>query len=95
MDGSVAFFPRQDMSEIYAKSWNSDGTIRTLTFKPVLENDPSDLPHNEEKLKIGLSEDVTEVFMKRFDDIANRIEKLEKSMAKTSSARNKKEADAE
>lgn len=38
MDGSVAFFPKQDMSEIYAKSWNSDGTIRTIVFKPVLND---------------------------------------------------------
>lgn len=36
MDGSVAFFPKQDLTEIYAKSWNADGTIRTLTFKPAL-----------------------------------------------------------
>lgn len=41
MDGSVAFFPKQDLTEIYAKSWNADGTIRTLTFKPVL-NDKTD-----------------------------------------------------
>lgn len=99
MDGSVAFFPRQDMTEIYAKSWNSDGTIRTIVFKPVLDGNPNNLPQNEEKLKIGLSEDVTEAFMKRFDDIADRIEKLEKSMTtpttKSSGSRAKKEADAE
>ena len=41
MDGSVAFFPKQDLTEIYAKSWNADGTIRTSTFKPVL-NDKTD-----------------------------------------------------
>lgn len=28
MDGSMAFFPKQDMSEIYVKGWNADGTIR-------------------------------------------------------------------
>lgn len=30
MDGSMAFFPKQDMSEIYVKGWNADGTIRTI-----------------------------------------------------------------
>ena len=35
MDGSAAFFPKQDLSEIYVKSWCADGTIRTLVFKPV------------------------------------------------------------
>lgn len=95
MDGSVAFFPRQDMAEIYAKSWNSDGTIHTTVFKPVLEGIPSNPAQIDEKLKIGLSEDVTAAFMQRFDDIADRIEKLEKSMAnpitKSSGSRTKKE----
>lgn len=35
MDGSIAVFPKQDLSEIYVKNWNSDGTIRTITFKPT------------------------------------------------------------
>lgn len=35
MDGSVAFFPLQDLSEIYAKKWNADGTIQTIVFKPA------------------------------------------------------------
>lgn len=26
MDGSMAFFPKQDLSEIYLKGWNADGT---------------------------------------------------------------------
>lgn len=95
MDGSVAFFPRQDMSEIYAKSWNADGTIRTIVFKPVLNGNTNNLTQTEEKLKIGLSEDVTEVFMKRFDDIADRIEKLEKSMTKSNGSRTKKEVTAD
>jgi hypothetical protein len=35
MNGSFAVFPRQDLSEIYVKSWNPDGTIKTLTFRPT------------------------------------------------------------
>lgn len=49
MDGSVAFFPKQDLTEIYAKSWNADGTIRTLTFKPVL-NDKTDILSGDTEL---------------------------------------------
>ena len=41
MDGSAAFFPKQDLSEIYVKSWNPDGTIKTLTFHPVENSIPS------------------------------------------------------
>lgn len=32
-------------------------------------------------MKIGLSDEVTGAFMQRFDDIAGRIERLEKSMS--------------
>ncbi len=98
MDGSVAFFPRQDMAEIYAKSWNSDGTIKTVIYKPFMDN-PSNTPQSEEKLKIGLSDEATDAFMKRFDELEKRLDDfgltLTKSSAKTSNSRTKKEADAE
>lgn len=99
MDGSIAFFPRQDMTEIYAKSWNSDGTIRTIVFKPVLDGNPNNLPQGEEKLKMGLSDEATEIFMKRFDELEKRLDdfglSLTKSSTKSSTSRTKKEADAE
>lgn len=59
MDGSVAFFPKQDLTEIYAKSWNADGTIRTLTFKPVLNDKTDILSGDTEKLEFDLSEKAT------------------------------------
>ena len=34
MDGSVSLFPTKDYSHIYAKAWNSDGTITTVEFTP-------------------------------------------------------------
>lgn len=49
MDGSAAFFPKQDLSEIYVKSWNPDGTIKTLTFRPV-ENPTSSINSVEEQI---------------------------------------------
>ncbi len=99
MDGSVAFFPRQDMAEIYAKSWNSDGTIRTIVFKPVLEGSSNNLSQNEEKLKIGLSDEATEAFMRRFDELEKRLDDfgltLTKSSIKGSTSRAKKEVAAD
>ena len=95
MDGSVAFFPMQDMSQILAKSWNADGTIKTVIYKPFVEN-PSNLSTANEKLNVGLSDDVTRAFMQRFDDIADRISRLEQSMTKpltkTTTSKTKKEA---
>lgn len=34
MDGSVGLFPVQDHSCIYAKAWNSNGTIATVKYVP-------------------------------------------------------------
>ena len=91
MDGSVAFFPMQDMSQILAKSWNADGTIKTVIYKPFVET-PSNLSTANEKFNVELSDDVTQAFMQRFDDIADRISRLEQSMTKTSTSKTKKEA---
>ena len=37
MDGNIAIFPKNDMSEIYCKQWKQDGTIQTVVYKPVLD----------------------------------------------------------
>ena len=99
MDGRSAVFPKNDMSEIQVRTWGNDGKIITTSYKPILEhqNQMADISILEsEKLKIGLSDDVTDAFMKRFDDIEKRLDEfVTKSAAKTSTSRVKKEADAE
>ena len=92
MDGSVAFFPTQDLSEIYAKSWDANGKIVTRLFKPVSDSYPSNTTQDTEKLKIWLSDEVTQVFMKRFDELEKRIDDL---IPKKTTARAKKEIDEE
>lgn len=94
MDGSVAFFPKQDLSEVYAKSWNADGTIRTVTYKPVLDNEPKNVQTDTEKLKCELSDEATEGIMNKFDEISDRLGQLEKSLQsqrKTSQSQRKDE----
>ena len=76
MDGSVAFFPKQDLTEIYAKSWNADGTIRTLTFKPVLNYKADILSGDTEKLEFDLSEKATEGIMAKLNELSEKIEQL-------------------
>ena len=92
MDGNTYYFPKADGTEVYCKQWLQNGTTRILTFKPVSEDNPSNLSSDTEKLKIGLSDEVTDVFMKRFDE----LEKLLDSLApKKPATRAKKESDAE
>lgn len=101
MDGSMAFFPKQDLSEIYVKGWNADGTIKTIVYKPQIDNKSVQVvnaPLDTEKLKIDLSEQVTAGIMQRFDDLSAKIEQLENKVAlgtqrKTSQSQSKKESD--
>lgn len=99
MDGSAAFFPMQDMSAILAKSWNADGTIKTVIFKPINETAPQSEIQNKENLKFDLSEGTVAAFMDRFDELSKRLEQLELSVNKTTSKSStqstKRKADAE
>jgi len=99
MDGSAAFFPMQDMSAILAKSWNADGTIKTVIFKPINETVPQNEIQNKENLKIDLSDGTVSAFMDRFDELSERLEQLEVSINKTtpksSTQSTKRKADAE
>lgn len=83
MDGSVAFFPRQDMAEIYAKQWNADGTIKTIIYRPVMDNAVNSQGNNQNQ-QITIPDEVTKVFMDRFDELSNKMEQLENSLTKSS-----------
>lgn len=96
MDGSVAFFPRQDMTEIYAKQWNADGTIKTVIYRPVIDNAVNSQCNNQNQ-QITIPDEVTKVFMDRFDELSNKMEQLEqvmaKPMTKTRNSMSKKDGD--
>ena len=92
MDGNSYYFPKADGTEVYCKQWLQNGTTRILTFKPVFEDNPNNLSSDTEKLKISISDEVTEAFMKRFDELEKRIDDL---MPKKTTARAKKESEEE
>lgn len=80
MDGSMAFFPKQDMSEIYVKGWNADGTIRTIVYKPHTEPGGSNACNpttDMENAKFTLSDESTQLFLNKFDELSDKIEQLE------------------
>lgn len=96
MDGSVAIFPKQDMSEIYAKQWNADGTIRTMVYKPILDGHPSNLSSEDKKQGFATVEDVRTVFREEINGLYGKIEELEQSIGrsgnKTRTSATKKES---
>ena len=90
MDGNLYYFPKADGTAIFSKQWLANGQTRILTFKPVLDADPNNLPQEDKKPNIGLSEDATEMFMQRFDAIEKRLDDI---LSKKPAPRAKKEAD--
>lgn len=96
MDGNMYYFPKADGTEIFGKQWLANGQTRILTFKPVLDADTNNVSNADEKLKIGLSDEATDAFMKRFDDIEKRLDDfITKSTTRTSNSRVKKGDDSE
>jgi len=82
LNGSVAFFPKQDLSEIYAKSWTADGVIRTMTFKPIQNEEVGNLSTESTESQIGAILNVTDGLEKTLNDIVSKIDNLEKNLAK-------------
>lgn len=80
MDGSMAFFPKQDLSEIYVKGWNANGTINTIVYKPYTapkDNQTVNSMANTENAKFTLSDESTELFMNKFEELSEKIGQLE------------------
>ena len=99
MDGSMAFFPKQDMSEIYVKGWNADGTIKTIVYKPYTDpkdNQTVNSMANTENAKFTLSDESTQLFLNKFEELSEKIgqlkDRFDKSLGtqrKTSRTQNK------
>lgn len=96
MDAVGAFFIKRDNSEIQRRAWGNMGNIEITAYKPdtaALNASSANSTIDTEKLKIGLSEDVTELLSEKFSGLEKQIEDLKKSLGK--STRAKREADSE
>jgi hypothetical protein len=80
MDGSMAFFPKQDMSEIYVKAWDANGLIKTIVYKPYIapkDNQTVNSMSNAENAKFTLSDESTQLFLNKFEELSEKIGQLE------------------
>ena len=66
MNGTYSIFPKSDMTEIYAKAWDGNGNIQTLTYRLVQEDgtERAGVPTVQEQLQSFRDE-----IMKRFDKL--------------------------
>lgn len=77
MNGNAAFFPKADGSELQVRSWASNGTIQTIVYKPVLEQNQAEATNTPQMDFNALNEDVRALR----EDIIARLDRLEQSMA--------------
>lgn len=80
MDGNMYYFPKADGTIIYGKQWLPNGTTKISTFKAVSDVDIENTTPNTENLKISIINELTDVFMDKFNDITDSLKRLEKSI---------------
>ena len=81
MDGNFAFFPKEDLSEIYAKCWSADGQIKTIAFKPSEIMDANNTSPSVEKSKIDVLGDATDGIISKLDVMTDKINAIEQKLA--------------
>lgn len=78
MDGNIYYFPKADGTEIYSKQFMPNGQTRILTFKPLLESEPNNLPLEEEKLKFDTFKAFLEGIQEDVKTLNEKVDKLSK-----------------
>lgn len=95
MNGSAAFFPKADGSELQVRSWTANGTIQTVVYRPVQQESGAEGTNIPQMDFNALNEDVRALR----EDIKGVREMIEKSTnvptQKQTSSRAKKGADEE
>ena len=80
MDGNVYYFPKADGSVVYGKQWLPNGTTKIISFKAVSEEGVESPTSDLESLKTAITNELTDIFMDKFDDITNSLKRLERSI---------------
>lgn len=78
MDGNMYYFPKADGTEIYGKQFGMDGKTRILTFKPLLEDNPSNSLSEQEKINFGAINDVLGAIQNDIRMLFDKVDKISK-----------------
>lgn len=77
--GSYGVFPKADLSEIYIKTWNNNGTTKVLTYKPI---------EMEEKDEV----DTNALLLEKMTSIESKLDNITQPKVTSSIDQKKKEA---
>lgn len=86
MNGSAAFFPKADGTELQVRSWSSNGTIQTVVYRPIFDQNGAEGTNIPQMDFNALNEDVRALR----EEISARFDRLEQSMVKPTGNRGKK-----
>ena len=78
MDGNVYYFPKADGSEIYSKQFLPNGQTRILTFKPLLEDNPSTLSSEDKNAEFGEFKVVLKGIQDDIKTLTDKVDKISK-----------------
>lgn len=85
-DGSISYFPLTDGSAIITKQLQTDGTSKTIIYKPVEEN-------KNDKVKFATLEDIenaiNELDISDINDLRNDIKELKKQLKEKTNKKDK------
>ena len=62
--GGYGIFPKADFSEVYIKSWNSNGTTNIVTYKPVVTTPETP------------KEDTTNILLEKMNTLEEKIDSI-------------------
>ena len=73
--GSFGVYPKGDLSEVYIKSWNGDGTTKVVVYKPEVIQESSK----------------PEIYMEALEEIKESISNIESKIKPVTSSRKRRE----
>ena len=70
--GGYGIFPKADLSEIYIKSWNNNGTTSVITFRPIINESKNNPPAGSAEIV----SDLTTQIISRIDTLETKIDSM-------------------
>ena len=88
--GGYGIFPKADLSEIYIKSWNNNGTTSVITFQPIAAPQKTEMSNVNNTIINQLFQKI-EIVENKLDAILSESQKKYPSPAVTEEGKSKKE----
>ena len=80
--GGYGVFPKADLSEVFVKVWNNNGTTSLLCFKPMVEgNIAQEQDKEERRYHEGSSQNNYDKMQEKIEMLERKIDELQKTQS--------------